>query len=147
MKRIMALDFGSRTIGVAVSDPLRITAQGIETIFRNGENKLRRSLARLEELIREYDVGTIVLGLPLNMNNECGDRAQKTLEFRDLLEKRTGLPVIMRDERLTSMQAHRVLDDAGFRREDHKKHIDRMAAVLILQNYLDDPMTGPEGES
>lgn len=144
MKRIMALDYGSRTIGVALSDPLGLTAQGLETVTRKSENKLRQSLSRLKEIIREYDVGTIVLGLPLNMNNEYGDRARRTLEFREKLEKRTGLTVIMRDERLTSNQAHRVLDEAGLKREKHKQYVDTMAAVLILQNYLDERAAASE---
>lgn len=143
----MALDYGSKTIGVAVSDPLWITAQGLETITRKSENKLRQSFARLEEIIREYEIETIVLGLPLNMNSEYGDRAHRTLEFGELLKKRTGLPVIMRDERLTSNQAHRVLDEAGFRREKHKQYVDTMAAVLILQNYLDECGVCKERES
>ncbi len=134
----MALDYGSKTIGVAISDPLLVTAQGLETISRTKENKLRQSLARLEAIIKEYDVDTVVLGLPLNMNNEIGDRARRTLEFGDMLKKRTGLNVIMRDERLTSNQAHRVLSEAGLKYEKHKKYVDTMAAVLILQNYLDE---------
>jgi len=138
VRRIMGLDYGSRTIGVALSDPLRITAQGLETVTRKSENKLRQSLARLEAIIREYDVDYVVLGLPLNMNNEYGDRARRTVEFGEMLKRRTGLNVVMRDERLTSNQAHRVLSEAGLKTEEHKKHVDTMAAVLILQNYLDE---------
>ena len=146
MKRIMGLDYGSKTIGVALSDPLRITAQGLETVTRKSENKLRQSLARLEAIIKEYDVETVVLGLPLNMNNEYGDRACRTVEFGEMLKKRTGLTVIMRDERLTSNQAHRVLDEAGLKAEEHKKYVDTMAAVLILQNYLDEINNEREGK-
>ncbi len=137
MKRIMGLDYGSRTIGVALSDPLGITAQGLETITRKHENKLRQSLARLEAIISEYDVGAVVLGLPLNMDNEYGDRAHRTLEFGEMLKRRTGLNIILQDERLTSNQAHRVLSEAGLKSEKHKKYVDTMAAALILQSYLD----------
>ena len=99
--RIMGLDLGSRTVGVAVSDPLLITAQGLEIIRRKDENKLRQTLARIEQLIEEYEVSEIVLGLPKNMNDTIGDRAQLSLEFQDRLERRTGLPVTMWDERRT----------------------------------------------
>ena len=139
MKRIMGLDYGSKTIGVALSDPLRVTAQGLETITRKSENKLRQSLARIEAIIREYDVEAVVLGLPLNMNNEYGDRARRTLEFGETLKRRTGLRIFLKDERLTSNQAHRALNEAGIKSTDHKKHVDTMAAVLILQSYLDAP--------
>ena len=136
--RIMGLDYGSKTVGVAVSDQLKLTAQGVETIWRKSENKLRQTLARIEELIKEYEVETIVLGLPKNMNDTIGDRAAKTLEFKDALEKRTGLIVVMEDERLTTVEAKRVLIEAGVRREDRKKRIDEIAAGFILQGYLDE---------
>lgn len=135
--RIMGLDYGSKTIGVAVSDPLGLTAQGIETIHRKDENKLRKSLARIEELVREYEVETIVLGFPKNMNNTIGDRAVKSLELKDVLERRTGLPVVMWDERLTTVEANRTLMESGVRREDRGKYVDKIAAVFILQGYLD----------
>lgn len=135
--RILGLDYGSKTVGVAVSDPLGITAQGVETIERKEENKLRKTLARIEELCREYDVDKIVLGLPKNMNNTLGERAQVSQAFREMLERRTGLPVIMWDERLTTVSAQRVLEENGVRRENHKKYIDKIAAVFILQGYLD----------
>lgn len=135
--RIMGLDFGSKTIGVAISDELLLTAQGIEIIQRKEENKLRKSLARIEELIIEYEVEEIVLGLPKNMNNTEGERVRLTEEFQDKLERRTGLPVRLWDERLTTVAASRVMMEAGIRREDRKEHADRIAAVLILQGYLD----------
>ena len=135
--RILGLDYGTKTVGVAVSDPLGWTAQPVETIWRKEENKLRRTLARIEELIRTYEVEQLVLGLPKNMNNTLGERAEFTLEFKEKLEKRTGLPVCLWDERLTSAQAERVLMEAGVRRENRKQHLDMMAAVLILQSYLD----------
>ncbi len=135
--RIMGLDFGSKTVGVAISDPLLITAQGIEIIRRKEENKLRRTLARIEELIVEYEVSRIVLGLPKNMNDTIGERAQLSLEFKDKLERRTGLPVEMWDERLTTVAADRVMIEAGIRRENRKEYVDKIAAVFILQGYLD----------
>lgn len=135
--RIMGLDFGSRTIGVAISDELLLTAQGIEIIRRKEDNKLRQSLARLEELIVANDVQKIVLGLPRNMNNTEGERAELTREFKDKLERRTGLEVAMWDERLTTVAADRFMIEAGIRREERKEHVDRIAAVFILQGYLD----------
>ena len=135
--RILGLDYGSKTVGVAISDPLGITAQGVETIWRKQENHLRQTLARIEELISEYQVERIVLGYPKNMNNTIGERAVKSLEFKEKLEKRTGLPVVMWDERLTTAEAERTLMETGVRRENRKQYLDQMAAVLILQGYLD----------
>ena len=135
--RIMGLDFGSRTVGVAISDPLLITAQGIEIIRRKDENKLRRTLARIEELIVEYEVSEIVLGMPKNMNDTIGERAKLSMEFREKLERRTGLPVMMWDERLTTVAADKVMMEAGIRREHRKVYVDKIAAVFILQGYLD----------
>ena len=137
MKRVMGLDFGSKTVGVAISDGLGLTAQGIEIIRRTSENKLRQTLARIETLIGEYEVGKIVLGSPKNMNNTIGDRAEKSLAFKEMLERRTGLPVIMWDERLTTVAADRVLMETGVRRENRKEYVDQIAAVFILQGYLD----------
>ena len=135
--RILGLDYGSKTVGVAFSDPLGLTAQGVETIWRKDENKLRQTLARIEQLIVEYQVERIVLGYPKNMNNTIGERALKSLEFKEKLERRTGLPVVMWDERLTTMEAERALIETGVRREKRKQHLDEMAAVLILQGYMD----------
>lgn len=135
--RIMGLDFGSKTVGVAVSDPLGITAQGLEIIRRKEENKLRRTYARIEELIVEYQVEEIVLGLPKNMNATEGERAELTREFKDSLERRTGLPVTLWDERLTTVAADRAMMEAGIRREQRKDYVDMIAASLILQGYLD----------
>ena len=135
--RILGLDYGSKTVGVAVSDPLGLTAQKVETIWRKQENKLRRTLARIEELIAEYEVEKIVLGFPKNMNNTVGERAEKALEFGEMLKKRTGLEVIMWDERLTTVEAARSLIEAGVRRENRKQYLDGIAAVFILQGYLD----------
>lgn len=135
--RIMGLDYGSKTVGVAVSDALLLTAQGVETIVRTQENHLRQTLARIKALCEEYEVEEIVLGFPKNMNNTIGDRAEKSLEFAEMLKKRTGLPVVMWDERLTTVAADRTLMDSGVRREDRKTYVDKIAAVLILQGYLD----------
>ena len=135
--RIMGLDYGSKTVGVAISDPLGITAQGIETIVRKEENKLRQTLARIEALAKEYEVETIVLGFPKNMNNTVGERGEKTLEFKEMLERRSGLPVVLWDERLTTVEAERTLMESRVRREERKKYVDKIAAVFILQGYLD----------
>lgn len=136
------MDFGAKTVGVAISDPLLITAQGIEIIRRERENKLRQTMARIEELIREYEVGEIVLGLPKNMNDTLGERAGLSLAFQDKLERRTGLPVIMWDERLTTVAADRAMMEAGIRREERAEHVDKIAACLILQGYLDRKKNG-----
>ncbi|MCR4991248.1 MAG: Holliday junction resolvase RuvX [Lachnospiraceae bacterium] len=134
--RIMGLDYGSKTVGVAVSDPLFITANGVEIIRRKDENKLRQTLARIEELIREYEVGEIVLGFPKNMNNTVGERGELSLEFKETLERRTGLPVHMWDERLSTVEADKVMMEVGVRRENRKEYVDKIAATIILQGYL-----------
>ena len=135
--RILGLDFGSKTVGVAVSDGLLLTAQGIETIERKDESKLRKTCARIEELIAEYEVTEIVLGLPKNMNNTEGERVEKTKAFGEMLERRTGLPVHYWDERLTTVAAEQILMESGVRRENRKAVIDKVAAGLILQGYLE----------
>lgn len=135
--RVMGLDLGTKTVGVAISDALQLTAQGIETITRKDANKLRQTLARIEQLILEYEVTEIVLGLPKHMNNDLGDRAEFSLEFKDKLERRTGLPVALWDERLTTVSAERVMMESGVRREDRKQYVDKIAATIILQGYLD----------
>lgn len=135
--RIMGLDFGSKTVGVAVSDSLLMTAQGVEIIRRKEENKYRQTLARIEELIEEYEVAEIVLGLPKNMNATEGVRVELTLEFKEKLERRTGLPVHTWDERLTTVAADKAMMEAGIRRENRKNYVDMIAAVFILQGYLD----------
>ncbi|MCR4750095.1 MAG: Holliday junction resolvase RuvX [Lachnospiraceae bacterium] len=135
--KIMGLDLGSKTVGVAISDPLLITAQPVETITRKEENKLRQTLARIEELIVKNDVGKIVLGYPKNMNDSIGPRALLSEEFKEKLERRTGLEVILWDERLTTVAAEESLIESGVRRENRKKYVDQIAAVFILQEYLD----------
>ncbi len=133
----MGLDFGSKTVGVAISDPLFLTAQGIEIVRRKAPGKLRQTLARINELKEEYEVGKIVLGFPKNMNNTEGERCEKTLEFKEMLEKRTGLEVVLWDERLTTVEADRTMMQVGIRRENRKEYVDELAAIFILQGYLD----------
>ena len=127
------MDFGGKTCGVALSDPLWITAQPKEIIRRDRESKLRRTYARIEELVEEYDVGLIVLGLPLNMDDSQGERARKTLEFRESLHRRTGLPVVMSDERLTTVEAEEIMSRQGIPRADYHKYVDMIAAGIILE--------------
>ena len=135
--RIMGLDYGSVTVGVAISDELQLTAQGIEVIRRKQENKLRQTLARIEQLVHEYQVDKIVLGYPKNMNNTIGERAEKSEEFAKMLERRTGVEVILFDERLTTVSAHNAMIEVNVRREKRYKVVDKVAAVFILQTYLD----------
>ena len=135
--RIMGLDYGSVTVGVAISDPLLLTAQGIEVIRRKQENKLRRTLARIDELIKEYEISKIVVGYPKHMNNTIGERAKKSEEFADILRKRTSLEVILWDERLTTVAANQVLTEGGLEYKEKDLVIDKIAAGIILQGYLD----------
>lgn len=135
--RVMGLDFGAHTVGVAVSDELLITAQGVEIVRRKSPSKLRQTLARIEELVSSYGVEKIVLGFPKNMNNTEGERCEKTREFKEMLEKRTGLSVELWDERLTTVAADQIMIESGIRREDRKDYVDEIAAMLILQGYLD----------
>jgi putative Holliday junction resolvase len=134
--RIMGLDFGAKTVGVAISDPLMITAQGIEIIRRKREDKLRQTLARIDELISEYSVTEIVLGMPYNMNDTLGERAEKTVEFKEKLERRSNLPVILWDERLTTFEAESIMTEAGVKLKKQKEYVDMIAAILILQGYM-----------
>lgn len=135
--RILGLDFGSATIGVAVSDPLGWTAQGVEIIRRSEENNLKKSIERLRTLCSEYGVEKIVLGLPKNMDNSEGERAKKTIAFKKRIKKELGLPVVMWDERLSTVGAEKVLLEADLSRARRKQVIDKIAAVFILQGYLD----------
>jgi len=136
--RILGLDYGSKTVGVAVSDPLHLTAQGVEIIRREKENHLRKTLARIEELIDEYDVGLIVLGYPLNMDDSRGPRAEASEQLADTLMRRTGIDVILWDERLTTVEADEIMNEARIRRDDRKKYVDKIAATIILQSYLNE---------
>ena len=135
--RILGLDYGTKTVGVAMSDPLLLTAQGIGIIRRDRENKLRKTYARIEELIRENGVEKIVLGYPRNMDDSEGDRCLKTKEFMEGLIRRTGLPVVLWDERLTTVAADEIMTEAGLNRKERKKHVDKIAAAIILQEYLE----------
>ena len=135
--RIIGLDYGSKTVGVAVSDPLGLTAQALETITRVGENKLRKTYARIEALIRQYEAEKLVLGYPKNMNDTEGERAKMTLAFKEALERRTGLEVILWDERMSTVASERILMEGNVRRENRKAYVDKMAAAFILQGYLD----------
>ena len=135
--RILGLDFGSKTVVVAFSDELMLTAQGLEIVRRQSPNKLRQTLARIEQIVTEYQVERIVLGYPKNMNNTEGERCEKTKEFAQMLERRTGLSVVLWDERLTTVAAEQTLIESGVRRENRKQYVDKIAAVFILQGYLD----------
>ena len=135
--RFMGLDYGDKTVGIALSDEMLLTAQPTETIRRQRAGKLRQTLARIEELIKQYEVEAIVIGLPKKMDNNEGERCEKTRAFGEQLERRTGLEVIYQDERLTTSEADAVLEQGGVRKENRKEYIDKMAAALILQGYLD----------
>jgi putative Holliday junction resolvase len=139
--RILALDVGMRRIGMAVSDPLGITAQGIPTLQRRN---LRSDLARLCEIARDKQVGRIVVGYPLHLSGEEGRQAAIVREFASRLAERSGLPVGLWDERLTTVEANRILREAGGSHQKRAKAVDKLSAVLILQNYLDAmPETSP----
>ena len=136
--RILGLDFGSKTVGVAVSDPTGLIASGMEIIRRDREDKLRKTLSRIEELIVQYGVERIVLGCPLNMDDSSGDRVRKTEEFKEMLVRRTGLPVDFMDERLSTVEAIELMNEAGIAGKDRKEYVDKIAATFILQWYLDE---------
>lgn len=134
--RIMGLDVGSKTVGVAISDALGWTAQGIETVKIN-ELQEKFGFERLGELIKQYEVTEIVVGYPKNMNNSIGPRAEASEKFAALLKEAYSIPVVLWDERLTTMAAEKMLISADVSRKNRKKVIDKMAAVMILQGYLD----------
>lgn len=135
--RVIGLDYGTKTVGVAISDEMKLIAQPLVTIERKQANKLRQTYAAIEQIIKEQQVELIVLGYPKNMNNTEGERVEATKEFKEALERRTGLEVILVDERLTTVEANRILEDTGVALSARKEHIDKMAAAIILQNYLD----------
>ena len=135
--RILGLDYGTKTVGVSVSDELGLTAQAVETITRKEANKLRKTLARIDELVQQYGIEKIVLGYPKHMNNSSGIRCEETEEFKAMVERRTGLEVILWDERMSTVAAERTLIEGGVRRENRKTYVDQLAAVFILQGYLD----------
>lgn len=134
--RVMGLDVGSKTVGIAISDALGWTAQGIETIQIN-EDAGEFGIERIKELVKEYAVTEFVVGLPKNMNNTIGPRGEASEQYKKLLEETFQLPVKLWDERLTTMAAERMLIEADVSRKKRKKVIDKMAAVMILQGYLD----------
>jgi len=137
MGRLLGLDFGSRTVGVAISDGLGITAQELVTIERPKPGKLKKTLFRIGEICEEYEVDTIILGYPRNMDDTEGERCAATLEFKALIEDKLKIPVILHDERLTTIAAAEILDESGVKRSDQKKYIDQVAAAIILQEYMD----------
>lgn len=130
----MGLDVGDKTVGVAISDPLFITAQPYETIKRT---KAKFDIDRIEEIIKEKDISIVVVGLPKNMNNTIGPQSMKVMSFVDLIKKRIDIEIVYEDERLTTVQSESVLIDMNVRRENRKTHIDKIAASFILQSYLD----------
>jgi putative Holliday junction resolvase len=134
--RILCLDYGSKTVGVAASDPLGLTAQGVEIIRRKEENHLRGTLRRIEELVRELGAEKIVLGYPLNMDDSIGDRAEKTLVFKAMLESRLSVPVFLCDERLTTVEADEIMDETGVKQKDRAKYVDMIAAQIILEDWM-----------
>lgn len=135
--RILGLDYGTKTVGVAISDPLLLTAQELETITRERASALRHTLVRIKELCDSYDVEKIVLGYPKNMDDSEGFRCAETIKFKELLEKRVDIPIILVDERLTTVYADEILEESGVDKKDRKKVIDQIAAAIILQEYLD----------
>ena len=134
--RILGLDFGEKTIGVSISDPFGWTAQGLEVIKRNQETDIKKNLERLKNIITTYNVEKIVLGYPKNMNNTIGERAQKTIAFKKKLESSFNIPVILWDERLSTLGASHSLLEASISRKKRENVIDKMAAVFILQGFL-----------
>ena len=134
--RLLALDFGSKTVGVAVSDTLGLTASAVEIIRRKSPNKLRQTLARIEQLVREYDVDRIILGYPVMLDGSEGERVEKTKEFASMLERRTGKEIIFQDERLTTVEAYEIMDMMGIKKEDRYHYVDMVAAKVILEDYL-----------
>jgi putative Holliday junction resolvase len=141
--RILALDLGKRRIGLAISDELGITAQGLETLQRT---KLREDLAHLTDLILEKNVGLILMGNPIHMSGREGRQAEYTKDFAERLKEKTGLAVVYWDERLTSVEAGRVLRDSGISIEKRARAVDRLSAVILLASYLDSLAPGTEEE-
>lgn len=136
--RIMALDYGSKTVGVALSDPLLMTAQPHTILRREREGAIRKTLSEIEEIVRREDVRLIVVGLPLNMDGTEGDRAALSRTFRDKVERRCGVPAVMSDERLTTVEADETMDSLGLRgRAQRKQYVDMIAAGVILREYMD----------
>ena len=134
--RYLGIDLGSKTVGLAMSDTTLTIASTYKTIFFKDED-YNSTINEIKDIIKEYNITKIILGLPKNMNNTIGDRAEKSLAFKETLERRTGIPVVMCDERLTTVEANRTLMESGVRRENRKEYVDKLAAIYILQGYLD----------
>ncbi|MCI9565249.1 MAG: Holliday junction resolvase RuvX [Eubacterium sp.] len=134
--RLLALDFGSKTVGVAVSDELGITATGVEIVRRKSPDKLRQTLARIEALIEEFQVDKVILGYPVMLDGSEGERVRKTKEFAQMLKRRTGKEIIFQDERLTTVEAYEIMDFMGIKKEDRYNYVDMVAAKVILEDYL-----------
>ena len=134
--RILGRDYGSKTVGVAMTDALGMTVQPYKTIQRDRESKLRQTLSEIAEIVEQYQIKKIVMGLPLNMDDTEGDRAAKTRDFAEKLKLRVAVPIEFTDERLTTMEAEEILDQSGIPRSEQKKVIDQVAAQLILEQYL-----------
>ncbi|MBR5348155.1 MAG: Holliday junction resolvase RuvX [Lachnospiraceae bacterium] len=145
--RKMGLDYGSKTVGVAMTDALGYTVMPFETITRKEENKLRRTLARIAELVGEYEVDEIVLGRPVLMDGSDGERVSQTVIFKELLEKRVEVPIVFMDERLTTVEADEALREMEIPRSERKKYIDQIAAVLVLRSYLNQQEYDKEKEN
>ena len=134
--RMMGLDYGSVTVGVAMSDALGYTSQPKETIVREKENHLRRTLAKIAELAEKNEIGLIVLGRPVRMDGTDGTRVARTEEFKAALEKRVSVPIVWQDERLTTVEADEILEEMKIPRSEKKKYIDSIAASIILRDYM-----------
>ena len=134
--RLLALDFGSKKVGVAVSDELGITATGVEIVRRKSPDKLRQTLARIEALIEEFQVDKVILGYPVMLDGSEGERVRKTKEFAQMLKRRTGKEIIFQDERLTTVEAYEIMDFMGIKKEDRYHYVDMVAAKVILEDYL-----------
>lgn len=134
--KTLGLDLGSKTLGIAMSDAFGMMAHGIETFTFKTEHYKHAALY-VAEMVKKENISTVVLGLPKHMNNTVGERGKISQRFAKKIEEATGVQVILWDERMTSLQVERVLMDGGVRRENRKKHVDKLAATIILQSYLD----------
>ena len=136
MGRIMGLDYGSKTVGVALSDLLQITANSFEVIRRPNEIDLKTTIERIVQIVKEQEVERVVLGLPKNMDNSEGESAQKVRKFKEKLEKEITIPVVLWDERLTTVESHNMMREAGMNWKKRNQVVDKVAATLILENYM-----------
>lgn len=136
--RLMGLDYGNVHVGVALSDELGMTAYPLEVIKRKDSNKLRKTFARIEEIAKEYKVDKIIIGLPLNMDDSESEISKTVIDFSENIKRRTGLPVELWDERLSTLEATDILKEAGIKVQDRKTYIDKIAASFILRRYMED---------